>query len=196
MKPQLCPAIDIMLSVDFRKISTTSEFISCLVYYLQLLVPGLCISSRLWKCSKISDLLKALDERKSPPRDITTHMDPRNISTSLFILKNPRTDTSSSHWDLRAGAALPENICQLSKCKFKRCGHLSVGLSKSVASDVSAKTIPKKQIYPHVLGVMPWTKQLSCEPSWTQTVPTNWSENQGKRDCFDRKWIYDLNVSC
>lgn len=154
--------------------------------------------------------MKALAEEKSPPRDTSTHIDPRNISTTLSILKNPRTGTSNSHWDFRARAVLPENISLLSKCEFKRRDHLSESSSPSVAApapatiqcqegqlqptlsslnpviahltvapDFSVEKFPKKQeIYPHVLGVMSWTKQLSCEPS---LIPPKLSPQTGQR---------------
>ncbi|GAA6226475.1 uncharacterized protein LOC119020119 [Lates japonicus] len=74
---------------------------------------------------KISDLLKALARRKSLPCD-TIHIDPRNISTTLSILKNTETGT------FRSRAVLPENMSQLSKCEFKRQDHLSESLPASV----------------------------------------------------------------
>ncbi|XP_056232085.1 uncharacterized protein LOC130169397 isoform X2 [Seriola aureovittata] len=143
---------------------------------------------------KISEFLKALAERKSPPCD-TTHIDPRNISTTLSILKN-------SHGTFRSRAVLHENISQLSKRQFQRRDHLSESLpvpNTAVASSQEgqlhptlpssnpvvlthllekSKTLPsasalfvverfkKQEIHPHILDVQAWTKQLSCEPQW------------------------------
>lgn len=83
--------------------------------------------------SQISDLLKALARRKSLPCD-TTRIDPRNISTTLSILKNTETGT------FRSRAVLPENMSQLSKCEFKRQDHLSESLPASVPAPQTAVT--------------------------------------------------------
>lgn len=91
------------------------------------------ITEKLSLCSlsQISELLKALAERKSPPCDMT-HTDPRNISTTLSILKNTGTGTLNTHMAFRSRAVLPENINRLSKCQFKRRDHLGESLNTSV----------------------------------------------------------------
>lgn len=84
-------------------------------------------------------------ERKSLPRDTTMHIDPRNIGTTLSILKNPATDTFNTHGAFRARAVPPENIRLLSKCEFKRRDHLSESLSPSVAVPAPGDLVAQSQ---------------------------------------------------
>ncbi|CAJ1069151.1 uncharacterized protein LOC115581556 [Xyrichtys novacula] len=133
---------------------------------------------------KISDFLNALAKRRPPSH--TTHTDPRNISTTLSMMKN----TGS----FRSRAVLPKNINQLStRSQFQRQDHLKetppasvpvptlnpagtsntlfmahlVRESKMVPSSESVSSIQerlqKHEIHLFILGVRTWTKVKSCE---------------------------------
>lgn len=100
---------------------------------------------RICKFTQISELLKALDEMKSPPCDTTTHIDPCNIRATLSILKNTGTDASNTHRTFRSRAVLPENISLLSKCEFKRRDHLSETLPAPVPVPAPATAVSQSQ---------------------------------------------------
>ncbi|XP_010734267.3 uncharacterized protein LOC104922993 isoform X1 [Larimichthys crocea] len=93
---------------------------------------------------QISELLKTLAERKSPPCD-TTRIDPRNISSTLSVLKNRRTGMSNTGVSFRSRSVLPENISQLSKCQFKRRDHLRESLSAFLPVPAPITTVASSQ---------------------------------------------------
>ncbi|XP_031161619.1 uncharacterized protein LOC116054279 isoform X2 [Sander lucioperca] len=138
---------------------------------------------------KISELLKALANRKSPT------FVPRNISSTL---QNTGTGTSNTNGTFRSRAFLPENISQLSKCQFKRRDHLRESLPASVPvlapitgagssqegqlqpslpssnpvilahlmlpSDSVCSIEGEHEMHPQILGVQAWTTQQLCDP--------------------------------
>ncbi|XP_032372734.1 uncharacterized protein LOC116690094 isoform X2 [Etheostoma spectabile] len=105
---------------------------------------------------KISELLKALDNRKSPT------IDPRNISSTLQTMG---TGISNTNGTLRSRAFLPENISQLSKSQFKRRDHLR-----------------EHEMHPHVLGVQAWTTQQLCDP--LRTLPEQFPQTEPTSEWF------------
>ena len=76
--------------------------------------------------SQMSDLLKALPQRK-PPSCKIAQTDPRNRA-NLSVLKH----TEKGRGTFRSRAVLPKNIKQLSNCQFKRRDYLRESLSASV----------------------------------------------------------------
>lgn len=102
---------------------------------------------------QISELLRTLAEKKSPPH-CTICIDPRNIDTSLSIL-NKTGCTCNTAWIIRSKAILPENISQLSSCQFKRRDHLRESLSSlvPVPAPVTAVTsTQERQLQPSLLS--------------------------------------------
>lgn len=69
--------------------------------------------------SQLSNLLKALAEWKPPPCDVT-HIDPRNISTTLSLLKTTEAGPRHTRGTFRLRSLLPEHISKLSNRQFKR----------------------------------------------------------------------------
>ncbi|XP_032372733.1 uncharacterized protein LOC116690094 isoform X1 [Etheostoma spectabile] len=156
---------------------------------------------------KISELLKALDNRKSPT------IDPRNISSTLQTMG---TGISNTNGTLRSRAFLPENISQLSKSQFKRRDHLSKSLQASVPvlapvtgvassqegqlqpslpssnhvilahlmlpSDSVCSIVGEHEMHPHVLGVQAWTTQQLCDP--LRTLPEQFPQTEPTSEWF------------
>lgn len=83
--------------------------------------------------SQMSDLLMVFPEKKPPPRDIS-HINPRNIISTLSTLNQTERGTG-----LRSGSVLPENIRQLSSCQFKRKDYLRETFPASVPSPIPAE---------------------------------------------------------
>lgn len=140
---------------------------------------------------QISDLLKALAERRPRPPDPTHTIDPGNISATISALKDTRGT-------FRSRAVLPANISQLSEGPYLRWDHhLSESSPAPDAAQESgrprpttatcspvallqllerSKTLPsegerftKPEIHPDILGVGVWTKQFSVMPPTVST---------------------------
>ncbi|XP_028435077.1 uncharacterized protein LOC114556364 [Perca flavescens] len=156
---------------------------------------------------KISQLLKALANRKSPT------IDPRNISSTL---QNTGTGTSNTNGTFRSRAFLPENIRQLSKCQFKRRDHLRESLPASVPvlapitgvassqegqlqpsvpssnpvilahlmlpSDSVCSIVGEHEMHPHILGVQALTTQQICDP--LRTLPEQFPQTGPTSEWF------------
>ncbi|TKS78385.1 hypothetical protein D9C73_012789 [Collichthys lucidus] len=120
---------------------------------------------------QISELLKTLAERKSPPCD-TTRIDPRNISSTLSVLKNRGTGTSNTGVSFRSRSVLPENISQLSKCHFKRQDHLRESLSafRPVPAPITTVASSQRgQLQPSLPSADPVNLSELVEKSETQS---------------------------
>ncbi|KAG8011851.1 hypothetical protein GBF38_004212 [Nibea albiflora] len=136
-----------------------------MTYYKEL---HFCSATCLCNLSQISDLLKTLAERKSPPCD-TTRIDPRNISATLSALKNTGTGTSNTGVSIRSRSVLPENIRQLSKCQFKRRDHLKESLSAFLPVPAPITTVASSQ-------------RGQLQPSFPSSSPVNLSDLGEKSD--------------
>ncbi|XP_033181251.1 uncharacterized protein LOC117152690 [Mastacembelus armatus] len=119
---------------------------------------------------KISELLKALAERKSSPCD-TTQTDSRNISATLSILK-------ARHGTIRSRAFLPENIILLSKCEFKRWDPLSESLPATVpvpSHSNAETTVPERQLQQNISPSIPVVLSHLMEKSKTPPSESTFS---------------------
>ncbi|MEQ2315412.1 hypothetical protein AMECASPLE_022038 [Ameca splendens] len=87
---------------------------------------------------KMSDLFMAMADWKPTP-DVS-HIDPRNIGSTLSILN--KTGRGTGFETVRSRWVLPENIKQLSSCRYRRKDYLRETFLASVPAPITTEGSP------------------------------------------------------